>query len=210
MNVKRSSGDRPEKPRRTQAERTAATRAALIAAARRLFAAEGYGAVGTEAIASAAGVTRGALYHQFPDKAELFAAVFEAVEADATGRLDAVLVEGYSDPVSLLQQGIRGWLDACTEREVQQIVLLDGPAVLGWDRWREIALRYGGGMVQGAVQLLVDEGYLAEQPVEPLAHLLIGAVDEAGLYVARADDPTAAREEMVEALGRLVDGLLVR
>ena len=109
----------------------------------------------------------------------------------------------------LLQRGVDGWLDACTEPEVQQIVLLDGPAVLGWDRWREISLRYGGGMVEGAVQLAIDGGHIRRQPVAPLAHLLIGALDEAALYVARSDDPVAARTEMAEALHHLVNGLLV-
>lgn len=199
-----------EVKRRTQAERTAATRAALVAAARALFARHGYAEVGTEAIVKRAGVTRGALYHQFHDKAELFAAVFEAVESGVTTRLAESLADDLSDPVRVLERGADGWLDACTEPEVQRIVLLDGPAVLGWDRWREITLRYGGGMVQGAVQLAIDAGRIPEQPVAPLAHLLIGALDEAALYVARADDPDAARVEMSAALHRLLDGLLVR
>ncbi len=197
------------KGRRTQAERTASTRAALIAAARALFTEQGYGAVGTEAIASRAGVTRGALYHQFPDKVELFAAVFEAVERDVTAGLAERMSGDLADPVRLLEEGVQGWLDACTEPEVQRIVLLDGPAVLGWDRWRQIALRYGGGLVQGAVDLAIEAGRIAPQPVGPLAHLLIGALDEAGIYVARADDPAAARTEMVAALRGLIAGLLV-
>lgn len=198
-----------EVKRRTQADRTAATRAALIDAARRLFAEHGFADVSTEAIAARAGVTRGALYHQFPDKTELFAGVFEAVEQDVTSRLAERLEAELSDPVSLLSAGVEGWLDACIEPEVQQIVLLDGPAVLGWDRWREIALRYGGGMVKAMVELAIDAGRMARQPVGPLAHVLMGALDEAGIYVARAEDPAAARTEMVAALQGLIDGLLV-
>jgi len=103
--------------RRTQAERTAATRAALVAAARALFARHGYAEVGTEAIVKRAGVTRGALYHQFHDKAELFAAVFEAVESGVTTRLAESLADDLSDSVRVLERGADGWLDACTEPE---------------------------------------------------------------------------------------------
>lgn len=195
--------------RRTQAERSAITRSALIEAARALFGGDGYAAVGTEAIAARAGVTRGALYHQFSDKVELFAEVFETVEGDVTSRLAEQMEGDLSDPVRLLEQGVEGWLDACMEPEVQRIVLLDGPVVLGWDRWREIALRHGGGMVQAAVQLAIDAGRFAPQPAGPLAHLLIGALDEAGIYVARAEDPAQARLEMTSALGSIIRGLLV-
>lgn len=199
-----------EVKRRTQGERTEATRTALVGAARALFASEGYAAVGTEAIARAAGVTRGAMYHQFADKAELFATVFEAVEADVTTRIAEGIGAALSDPTALLHVGVQAWLDACAQPEVQRIVLLDGPAVLGWERWREIGLRYGAGLVEAALQGAMDSGALVEQPVRPLAHVLIGALDEAALYVARAEDPDAARAQVVAVLHRLVNGLMVR
>src|ERR1700674_1740506 len=124
--------------RRSQADRSAATRASLVAAARSLFAERGFGRVGTETIARAAGVTRGALYHQFADKTELFEAVYEAIEQDLAGRLgERLATSGASDPIEVMRLGAEEWLDACGEQEVQQIVLLDGPAVLGWQRWRE-------------------------------------------------------------------------
>ena len=97
----------------------------------------------------AAGVTRGAMYHQFADKQDLFAAVFEAVEAELTARIDAVVSEsGRTDPLELMHLGARAWLDACADPEVHRIVLIEAPAVLGWERWREIGLRYGMGLVQ--------------------------------------------------------------
>ena len=174
--------------RRIQADRTAATRAALIAAARRLFAEHGYADVGTERVAQAAGVTRGALYHQFDDKAELFAAVLEAVEVDLTARLiDAVAAAATDDPLALLAAGVDAWLDASTEPEVRRIALLDGPAVLGWERWREVGMRHGLGLVSSLLGELVAAGTIPDQPIEPLAHVLIGALDEAALYVALAD-----------------------
>ncbi len=193
---------------RTQAERTAATRAALVAAARALFAEHGYAEVGTERIAHAAGVTRGALYHQFADKADLFAAVMEAVEADVTARLiTAVDAVADQDPLGLLAAGADAWLDGCMDPEVRRIALLDGPAVLGYARWREIGMRQGLGLVTALLTELMDGGVIARQPIDPLARVLIGALDEAALYVAMADDPAAARAEISPVLRRLVTTL---
>jgi len=195
---------------RTQEERSAATRAALIDAARPLFAASGFSAVGTEAIVRAAGVTRGAMYHQFSDKTELFAAVFEAVEAEMTRRIDVAVGEsGLSDPIALMKLGAATWLDACAEPQVQRIVLIEAPAVLGWERWREISLRYGMGLVQSLVDYAISVGRVAAQPAEPLSHVLIGALDEAALYLARAEDPERARREIGAVLDHLIDSLAV-
>ena len=191
--------------RRTQADRTAATRAALVAAARALFAEHGYADVGTERVATAAGVTRGALYHQFADKADLFAAVLEAVEIDLTSRLiDAVASTATGDPLAALVAGTDAWLDASAEPEVRRIVLLDGPAVLGWERWRELGMRHGLGLVTVLLTELVEAGAIPAQPIEPLAHVLIGALDEAALYVALAADPARARADAGAVLRRLV------
>jgi len=195
--------------RRTQADRTAATRAALVGAARQLFAEHGYADVGTERVAQAAGVTRGALYHQFADKAELFAAVLEAVELDLTQRLiEVVAAMPQDDPLAVVAAGAEAWLDASVEPEVRRIALLDGPAVLGWERWREVGMRHGFGLVTGLLGELIEAGAIPAQPLEPLAHVLIGALDEAALYVAQAADPTTARIEAGAVLRRLVIALL--
>ncbi len=196
-----------EVTRRTQTERSDATRAALVEAARLAFGAEGFSAVGTTAVARDAGVSRGALYHQFADKVELFAAVFEAVEVDVAERLAAELGDA-AGPVEALRRGIEAWLDVCAEAEVRQIVLLDGPVVLGWERWREIGLRYGGGLVEAVLESAMADGSVPRSPVAPLAHLLLGALDEAALYVASAGEPDRARAEMASALGFLIEGLL--
>jgi AcrR family transcriptional regulator len=190
--------------RRTQADRTAATRAALVAAARQLFASEGYAAVGTERVALAAGVSRGALYHQFADKADLFEAVLEAVEVDVTARLVEAVAAAAGDAVTLLVAGAEAWLDASAEPEVRRIALVDGPAVLGWERWRAVGMRHGLGLVTTLLAELRDAGAIADQPIEPLAHVLIGALDEAAIYVAMADDPERARVEVGAVLRRLV------
>ncbi|CAI9419476.1 TetR/AcrR family transcriptional regulator [Nocardioides sp. T2.26MG-1] len=197
--------------KRTQAGRSAATRAALIGAARPLFAEHGYAAVSTDQIARAAGVTRGALYHQFDGKEELFAAVFEQVEAELVAQLGAgIAAADPTDAVAMLRADIAGWLAACAEPEVHRIVLIEAPAALGWERWREIGRHYGVGLVEEAVQSLVDAGAVPPQPVRPLAHVLVGALEEAALYAARAEDRQAATEEVREALVALVTGLLVR
>lgn len=193
---------------RTQAERTAGTRAALVAAARPLFAAKGYAAVGTDEVASAAGVTRGALYHQFGGKEELFAAVLEQVEEEIVQRMGGLLAEVGDDPLAAVRAGIDGWLAACAEPEIHRIVLIEAPAALGWDRWREIGSRYGVGLVEVALQGLVDGGLLAPQPVTPLAHVLVGALDEAALYAARAEDRDRATAEVRAALFAVVDGMV--
>ncbi len=192
--------------RSRHAERSEATRAALVAAARGLFAERGFGGVGTEEIVRAAGVTRGALYHQFDGKAELFAAVFEQVEAELAQRV-ARAAAGAADPVSELRAGAELWLDALADPAVRRIALLDAPAVLGFERWREIGLRYSLGLAEGVLRAAMDAGQLPRAPIAPLAHVLIGALDEAALYVATAENPAVARGEVGPVLDRVISGL---
>jgi AcrR family transcriptional regulator len=194
--------------RRTQADRSAATRDGLIAAARPQFAEHGFAGVGTEAIVRAAGVTRGALYHQFADKTELFAAVVEAVEAEVMGHIDSAVAEsGLADVLELMKLGTDTWLDACSDPRISRIILVDAPAVLGWERWREIGLRYGMGMVQGILTQAMAMGRIVQQPVAPLAHVFIGALDEATLYIVRSADRATALEDVRAVLRRLIDSL---
>jgi AcrR family transcriptional regulator len=190
--------------------RSEATRRRLVTAARTLFGARGFAEVGTEEIVRAAGVTRGALYHQFRDKADLFAAVAEEVEAQIAERIaGAAGAEAAADPVGALRSGARLFLDACAAPEVERIILLDAPAVLGWQAWRDLAGRYGLGLVQFGLQSAIEAGAIAPQPVAPLAHVLIGALNESALYVARAEDPAAAREQCVAILDRILHGLMI-
>lgn len=209
MNVK--PGDQTSTSRsgrRTQAERSEATRDALIGAARPLFAKRGYADVGTEEIVRAAGVTRGALYHHFGGKRDLFEAVYERVESElaqriATGALGADAAE----PLAAMRAGAEMFLQACTEPEAQRIVLLDGPSVLGWDRWREIAAEHGLGLIEGTLAAAIEAGAIPEQPVRPLAHVLMGALDEAGMLIARSEDPEGMRADVGRTLDRLLSAL---
>ncbi len=194
--------------RRTQADRSAATRDALVAAGRRLFAAQGFAEVSTDAIVAAAGVTRGALYHQFADKAALFEAVVAAVEADIARRLaDEVAAAGISDPVEALRHATRTWLDICVEPEILRVALIDGPAVLGWTHWREVCYLHVMGLVRVLLAQAMELGRIRPQPVMPLAHVLMGAGDEAALYVAEAADRAQARAEMIQILDKLIQSL---
>lgn len=201
---KRAASARQPVPRRTQGERTAQTRAALIAVARRLFGAEGFAEAGAERITREAGMTRGALYHQFASKADLFAAVLDQVEAEIAERV-AGAVAGFdpADTTGMLLAGADAWLDASSEPDLQRIVLLDGPSVLGWDRWREICLRHTVGLIAALLQDGIDRGSLPPQPVQALTHVLVGAVDEAALYIAQAQDGAAARADMDLVIRRL-------
>lgn len=194
--------------RRTQAERSATTRDALIAAGRSLFAVRAFAEVGTEEVVRTAGVSRGALYHHFADKTELYAAVFEAVEADVIGRIAAAVMGAeLTDPLAAMRLGAGVWLDACAEPEIHRIALIDGPAVLGQARWREIGSRYGMGLVQGLLAQAVEVGRIPPQPIEPLAHLLLGALREGALYLANAAAPAQARQEVGAAIDRMIEAL---
>lgn len=197
-----------ESKRRTQEERSAATRDALIAAARKLWGLRGYTEVGTPEIAAAAGVTRGAMYHQFADKAALFRAVVEAVEQDVMARMAVVVAEsGASTPTGAIRAAVDAWLEVSADPEVRQLILLDAPSVLGWAEFRDVAQRYSLGMTEQLLTEAIRAGELAEQPVRPLAHVLIGALDEAAMVIATADDPDRARRETRQVLQRLVDGM---
>jgi AcrR family transcriptional regulator len=194
--------------RRTQADRSAATRDALLAAARGLFAVHGFAEVSNDAIVAAAGVTRGALYHQFADKTALFDAVLDAVEADIARRLTAsVAAAGITDPVEAMRHVIRTWLDICAEPEIHRIALVDGPSVVGWAHWREVCQRHVFGLAQALLARGIELGRIRPQPVRPLAHIFMGASDEAALYVAEAADRAQARAEMIEVLNGLIDGV---
>ncbi|GAA4875751.1 TetR/AcrR family transcriptional regulator [Actinomycetospora straminea] len=195
--------------RRTQEERSTTTREALKAAARRLWAERGYAEVGTPEIAREAGVTRGAMYHQFADKTALFVAVLEDVEERILAELgEAVGAAGATTPAAALRAALDAWLTVSADPEVRRLVLLDGPSVLGWPRFRELALRYSLGMTEQLLRAAVEAGELAEQPLRPLAHVLVGALDEGAMLVAEADDREAARREVREVLLRLLDGIL--
>ncbi len=189
-----------------RARRREQSRRTLVDEGARLFAARGYAAVGLEEIVAAAGVTKGALYHHFPSKAELFRAVLERVAQEVAARVEAA-ADAEPDPWSRLTAGCRAFLEAGTAPHVQQVVLVDGPAVLGWAQWRAIDEATSGRLLAEALAGLIDDGVVARQPVEPLTRLLSGAMNEAALWLARSADPPRDLADTWAALSRLLGSL---
>lgn len=187
-------------------QQSEATQTELIAVARKLFADPGYADTSIEDVVQAAGMTRGALYHHFRDKRDLFRAVFEDVERSVMMQIGGVLASA-SDPWAALSRAASAYLDTCLERDVQQIILIDGPSVLGWDTWREIEERYALGAILALLQAAENAGQIAKQPLTPLAHLILAAINESGLLIARSPDVRAARKEVGESLDRMLAGL---
>jgi len=192
--------------RRTQAERRSATRRALLDAGRELFAAHGFADAGQEDIVERAGVTRGALAHHFGTKVGLFRAVVESIQIELAGDIAAAAMTG-DDPAAQLRLGCTAFLDAALQPAVRRIVLLDAPAVLGWQAWREMDTAHGLGLVIEALEHCMDAGVMAPRPVQPLAHILLAALNEAAMLVANAEDPVATRvvvgQEVEHFLSRL-------
>jgi AcrR family transcriptional regulator len=188
-----------------RAERAEATRGELVRVARELFSDRGYGAVGTEEIVRRARVTR-ALYHHFRDKRDLFRAVHEELEQGLVEQITGQIA-GIEDPIELLEQATRAFLDACTDPAMIQIALVDAPNVLGWDEWREIDAKYGLGLTTMGLQLAMDSGALRRQDTRVLGHLVLGALGEAAMLIGHSDDPEKAREEVEGPLLSILEGL---
>jgi AcrR family transcriptional regulator len=189
-------------------EQSQATRAALIKNARKLFARLGYAATDIETVARRTRVTRGALYHHFKDKQDLFSAVFDLEEQKLAQIIGAAAVAQPGTWDGMLA-GCNALLDACLDPSVQRIVLIDALAVLGWERWREIDTKYNLRLVTAALQSAMDQSIIARGPVDSLAHLLIGALTEAAIFIAHADDQPAARREVGENVAQLLSGLRI-
>ncbi|MFI1869615.1 TetR/AcrR family transcriptional regulator [Streptomyces jumonjinensis] len=189
----------------TRAEQRERTRRALLGAARALFAAEGYGAVGLAEIVKAAEVTKGALYHHFDGKADLFRAALAEVQ-DEVGRRVSSAADAREDPWEQLTAGCQEFITAATDPDIQRIMLIDGPAVLGWNEWRGMDEASSARHLAEALTDLVERGVIARQPVAPLAHLLSGAMNEAALWLASSGGPGELADTRA-ALSGILDAL---
>jgi AcrR family transcriptional regulator len=178
----------------------------LLGAAADLFGREGFAAASLDAVAAAAGVTKGSLYHHFNGKADLFEAVFEREAAGQAERVGAIAARK-RDPWQVAYAGVRAFLDESQQPAVQRIMLVDGPSVLGWDRVREIEAEYGLALIKAVLGQLMATGQIRRHDVDVLAHLLFGALTEGALLIARADDPVAAVRTVERELRRMIDGL---
>ncbi|GAB3965386.1 TetR/AcrR family transcriptional regulator [Actinoallomurus acanthiterrae] len=190
-----------------KAERGQATREHLVEVATGLFAQRGYEETSIEAVLQETEVSRGALYHHFGGKEALFAAVLEAIERDITARL-AGLVAGIGDPVATLRTGCLAWVRLTADPIVQRVLLIDAPSVIGWQRWRELEERYALGMTKEALRRVAEVGRLPAEFVDPFAHMLLAALDEIALLIARAEDVEAATSTGVAAVEELLDRLV--
>ncbi|AHH15415.1 putative transcriptional regulator, TetR family [Nocardia nova SH22a] len=197
-------------PRRSQEDRSRATRADLEAAGRRLFAERGYTAVSAEEIVAAAGVTRGALHHHYGDKRGLFVAVLEQLEVDNTEEIRRIVADlpDSTDTLAAMAIGLHAFLEISRRPESVRIAMSDGPAVLGWQGWREMESRHGLGLITDQLQQAVDDGLAPALPVRTLAQLILAAIIEAGMIVAHAEDPEAAGAEAEQCILLMVAGLL--
>jgi AcrR family transcriptional regulator len=194
--------------RARRAEHAADTRESLLSAARALFAAQGFDGTGTEQIVVEARVTRGALYHHFRDKADLFRAVMAQAAGDVATRLiDEQLAADAESPLAEIREGVSAFLDVCVGGDFQRIVLVDGPRVLGTDAWDDLVERYGRSILEEWLTRCVQAGDLDPVPVRSLARLLIAMLTEASLAIALAADPAAERAELGEVLDRVLAGL---
>ncbi|HKU95529.1 MAG TPA: TetR/AcrR family transcriptional regulator [Vineibacter sp.] len=184
-----------------------ATRAQIVSAATALFSTAGYEATSIETVLATSGVSRGALYHHFDSKEALFVAVFEAMEARiAQATVDAS--RGIADRVEAMRAGTEAFLDLSRDPAVRQIVLTDAPAVLGWQKWREIDARFGFGLLKGSLKAAAAAGRLQPELVDVHAHILLAAMLEVALIIARADNPAEAARHGRAALNDLIDKLL--
>lgn len=191
-----------------QAERSETTRSKLVAAGIELFGERGYADVGTEELVRAADVTRGALYHHFGDKRDLFRAVHESLEEKLVTSIgEALQADPREDPIEALEVATRAVLEIAIDRKIARITLIDAPSVLGWEEWREIDMRYGMGLAEAVLNAAVEAGRIPDQPVRPLAHLLLAALGEAAIMVATSADPDSRRKEVEPALRSLIRGL---
>lgn len=192
----------------TQAERRAATTESILEAGRLLFGERGFAATTIDDIAEQARVAKGAVYHHFATKEAVFAAVFDQVSRALVQEIDRA-VRTEKDVLAAMVAGTQHYFAACAKGPTGQIILRDGPAVLGWERWREIDAQHFGGKIPRALEAAMDAGLIARQPVEPLARLLLGAVTEAAVACAGRTDVLKAGNEYTRAFKSLLEALRI-
>ncbi len=195
------------KTRRAPGRPSEGAREALVTAAHELFMERDYDRVSTDEILARSGVSRGALYHHFPSKLDLFRAVYEASERRALARVVAEIPAG-SSPAEALVAGAKAYLRLCeTDEELRRIGLTQSRAVLGWEGWREAATELGIGVVLSLVAAAIEAGELPPHDPETMALILLGALIEAAMPIVVADDRAPARKRSEAVIVDLLEGL---
>ncbi|MER7015991.1 TetR/AcrR family transcriptional regulator [Saccharopolyspora sp. NPDC000359] len=195
------------RPRRVEYSET--TRQALVDSAVELFTEHGYAGTSLEEIARRARVTKGALYHHFGGKQALFEAAFDAVEASVVARLAGVL-SGAGDPWAATRSGLSAFLEVCLEPSYQRIVVQDGPAVMGWERWRAAEESHTFGVVRTVVAGLVESGEIDPLPIDALARVVFGSLSAGATTIAGSATPKQAKADVEACVARVLEGLRSR
>jgi AcrR family transcriptional regulator len=189
-----------------QEERRAATTDAILTSARHLFGTQGFAATTMDEVAEGAGVAKGAVYHHFKTKEAVFEAVFDQVSHDLVREIDST-ARAETDVLAAMVAGTRHYFTATSKGPIGQVILRDGPAVLGWERWSEIDAHHFGGKLPRVLGAAMDAGLIARQPIEPLSRLLLGAITEAAVACAGRDDIATAGAEYARAFKSLIEAL---
>jgi len=189
-----------------QIDRSAATIADILAAARKLFATTGFEATSIDGIAAKAGVAKGAVYHHFDSKEEIFTRVLEDVQAEIAASPVPAATRAMSDPLDMIAAETLRYLLAATEPSRKRILLIDGPAVIGWRKWREIDDRFFGAGAKAAITHVLGAG-APPREIDAVTHLVMGAVMEACLVCATAADTKKAARELSAGLRKMLEGL---
>jgi AcrR family transcriptional regulator len=187
--------------KRTQKERSDTTQKKLIAVSRKLFGCNGFTNTSVEDVVQHAEVTRGALYHHYPGKEALFMAVTEQIENEL---MQDVLKIDLKSGWRTISKGLGVFLDRCVDQEFRQIILLDGPAVLGLERWHDIDKRFGGAQLKSVIDHYTGESELAQMYAAMVTNVFIGGLIEAAKSISAAEDPQQARV----VAGRIIDRLI--
>ncbi len=199
--------EQPQRPS-LRAEQVLQTRTALIAAGRRLFGRQGFAATSVEDVARDARVTTGALYHHFPNKTALFETVFQEIHTELLG-VSAQAAADAIDELELLAEGFEGLLDAVLEPDVQQILIIDAPAVLGLARYTELDERDAVATIVALLQAATEAGRMSVEDPETIARLLLGALTRGAMLIAGSADPRATRDAVARAIRAMLAGLAV-
>ncbi len=184
-----------------------ATRGQLIEVATSLFADRGYEGTSIEAVLAAAGVSRGALYHHFAGKEALFKAVLQALSERVTAQVTEA-IRDCTDPVDAMHTGALAWIDLAGDPVIQRVMLVDAVSVLGWEQWQAMDEGRTVGATRAMLQAVSDSGRLPQELVGPFSYMIVAALDEAAMVVARAPDSGAAVAEGRRAVEELLNRLL--